>query len=400
MKRFAGPVLLSLLILLVLGACSQNAVGIFASIARERLVIDDRDLANDITVGAITRAGSRYFMASGPLRYRDLDDPAELANQNPSQWAVVEAPGANYTTTSVVAFGGAIYAAFYQQSGSPSGVYRITDPAASSPSLTGPLTISDTVDRVGKLIVAGGQLFLIAEIGLSRALFHWTGSQFDRVPADSGATDLEPNSWIDVASNGTDFLYLASGKAIFDAGGIGAGADAVDIDSPVNQTNKGPSAAFRAAHWDGTAFWLSDDSGHLYSSADGSSWTRNATAFTYDIDPDQEIGFTDFATVQNTVTSVTVVGTESAGYYVVGADASETPTSPAVSGSNYRESDLSGLAVTTFYADTTLRTDYPVPTAAGDPYELLDGYLLFAGTANGGLWRALFHDGATQWVRE
>ena len=55
-------------LILVLVACSQNPVGIFASIEREREILDDeRGLPADINVAAMTEAGGKYFIAAGTL---------------------------------------------------------------------------------------------------------------------------------------------------------------------------------------------------------------------------------------------------------------------------------------------------------------------------------------------
>ena len=413
MNRSALKLLsVALMAVVLVVSCSQNPVGIFASVARERRIIDDRELANDLSVGAMTRVGSRYFMASGLLRWREAADP-DLVNGEVSEWSVIDSPGANYITTSVIEFLGKIYASFVSQSGVPSGVYVIDTPAAATPELlsTPVFGSADTaVQSVGKLFVVddnGTPTLLVAvrteAEGVEYALYASTnGSSFSLVTG----TDGVGASWTDAASDGTGILYINAASVLIDPDGIQDTTltpQAAGVAPGTTAPGKTGSAAWRGAHYDGSStLWLSDSSGFLYSSTSfGGTWVRNASAYRYEGDPDQDpIGFTDFATVSNTVSDVTVVGTQALGYYVLGTDASTAPASPAVAGSNYRESDLSSVAVNTFFVDTNLQSDYPVPTAAGDPYELLDGYLLFAGTANGGLWRALFHSDPTQWVQE
>jgi len=73
-KRIGYLLSVTILATLVVG-CSQSPFGIFASVARERAILDDRNLDNEITVGAMTKAGSTYFLAAGALYYRVEDNP-------------------------------------------------------------------------------------------------------------------------------------------------------------------------------------------------------------------------------------------------------------------------------------------------------------------------------------
>jgi hypothetical protein len=101
-----------------------------------------------------------------------------------------------------------------------------------------------------------------------------------------------------------------------------------------------------------------------------------------------------------------LVGTNGYGYRVVGQAGSATAatavvTTPDDDGSNYQASDLAGTAINVIFTDDVLRPLYPIPTGTGNDYDSTnDGYLVFLGTANQGLWRALSYDGPVQWVRE
>ena len=233
MKRIILPATLSVLLLMILAACSQNPVGIFASVARERLILDDRALENDLTVGSITRAGDRYFMASVLLRFRDVDNPASLADGNPEEWSVIPSPGSdadNYTTTSVVSFGGDVYATFVRQDGEVSGVYRVTNPTSATPELELVFESGSGILSVGELFVAGGELLVSVQTGSAAyTLRYWDGSDFVEVPGID-ETNESNSAWTDVAADGSgSFLYVSGSKVLLDAGGISTGAAGISI---------------------------------------------------------------------------------------------------------------------------------------------------------------------------
>ena len=70
-----GYLISAALLAAVLAGCSQSPYGIFASVARERKILDDRNLDNEITVGAMTKAGSTYFLAAGRSTTVTEDNP-------------------------------------------------------------------------------------------------------------------------------------------------------------------------------------------------------------------------------------------------------------------------------------------------------------------------------------
>jgi hypothetical protein len=387
MKTHLKIVLIGILLPLFLISCSQSPVGIFASIAREQRVLDERELENTLTVSDMAKAGGKYFISAGLLYYRDIDYGASEL----SQWQAISAPGSaddNYVTNSVVAFNGSIYATFTHQDGSPSGIYRI-DVGANPPAIDGTQvfgTDTDGIESVGKLfVVDDGTPRLLVSAKTDAALVSHSlyasddGSSFAEITGTAAGTP-----WIDVADNssGAELLYVSPAKVLIDGDGIATSGGIVTSD-----TGKAGSAAFTGAHFDAAAsrLWLADDSGHLYSSPDfGSNWSRNADAYRYENESDNEVvEFTDIQSVGTGSDRITVVGTRELGYYVLGSDALTAPQSPGPVAANYRESDLSDTAVIGFFTDSHSSGDY-----------------LFALSAASGLWRGKVDSDPIVWIQE
>lgn len=418
----------ALLLTLLLVACSQNPVGIFASVERERLILDDeRGLANDINVAAMTEAGGKYFIAAGTLYARDVNDP-DYEGGELAQWSALDAPGANYTTSAVVTAnlgsGERVYAVFTNLAGDASGVYEI-DPGASDPQPSAILETddqADTADGTDKVdsvidvfVVNDGTERLVVSVQETGdppgALNDYTlyvtsdGSTFTEL-ANAAATA----PWRDAASNGSAVAFMSSAGVIVDADGLASDELTAKAAPGLTSGDRLTGMIYDDSTGGSGLLWLADDAGHIYTSPlDATGWQKSAS---HDVSSsnDTAIPFTDFGLVpvDGTTTNL-VVGTRGYGYRVIGDTSTVTyesaPQSPdlVVDGSNYQGSELAGAVVQTFYVDTTLRTDYPVPTADGNPYENFDGYLFFAGTTNQGLWRALSYpssQGAVQWVRE
>ena len=399
----------ALALILFLVACSQNPVGIFASVERERKILDDeRGLDDDLNVAAMTEAGGKYFIAAGALYARDVNDP-DYEGGDLAQWSAIDGPG---TTNAVVSAdlgsGVRVYALYTGNDGE--GVYAVT-PNTLEMADTPLLETGDTVDSIIDIFVVNdGTERLVVSVLESDALNDYTlyvtsdGSTFTEL---ANAASTAP--WRDAASAGTAVAFMSSAGVIVDANGLAS-------DDLTAKTAPGLTSGDRLTGmiYDDSAggsglLWLADDGGHIYTSADlaaGTVWQKSAT---HDVSSsnDAALPFTDFALVPvDATTTNLVVGTRGYGYRVLGDTSTITyesaPQSPdlVADGSNYQGSELAGAVVQTFYVDPTPRSDYPVPTADGNPYENFDGYLFFAGTTNQGLWRALSYDGAVQWVRE
>lgn len=298
---------------LALAACSNNPIGIFESIEREREILDDRNLPNELNVVQVVRVDDidvgaadpidRYFAATGALYFRATDD--SVAADRPD-WEVAAAPGTNFTTLSVVAvdFGSGVrvFASFTSQSAAESGIYEINvaDPTDAP---TAVLTSSGAgLDSIGRLFVVEGSdgTHLLASVesnpspdAVTHELYASAdGSTFTPVGGSAGQTPF-----LDVASDGTNVAYLRANALLTDTDVL-AGADPVAAAPGIDS-----GARYTGLHIDDQSgsdrLWLADDSGFLYSSDDfGSSWTRTASAIEISTNNDEAIPFTDFASVQ------------------------------------------------------------------------------------------------------
>lgn len=409
----------ALALTLVLVACSQNPVGIFASVERERKILDDeRGLDDDLNVAAITEAGGKYFIAAGALYARDVNDP-DYEGGDLAQWSAIDGPG---TTNAVVSAdlgsGVRVYALYTGSTGE--GVYAVnpgTLEMADTPLLeTGDLADTpDGTDTVASIVdifvVNDGTERLVVSVLESDALNDYTlyvtsdGSSFTELDAATTAP------WRDAAGDGTAVAFMSSAGVIIDADGLAADDLTAKTAPGLTSGDRLTGMIYDESTGGSGLLWLADDAGHIYTSPlDAATGWDKSTTHDVSSSNDAALPFTDFALVPADATTTNlVVGTRGYGYRVLGDTTTITfesaPQSPdlVVDGSNYQGSELAGAVVQTFYVDSTLRSDYPVPTADGNPYENFTGYLFFAGTTDQGLWRALSYpssQGAVQWVRE
>lgn len=424
MTRHHLIVLLAAGVALAIAGCSNNPIGIFESIEREREILDDRNLPNELNVAEMIRVDDidvgatepidRYFAATGALYFRATDD--SVVTDRPG-WEVAAAPGTNFTALSVVAVdfgsGTRVFATFTSQSAAESGVYEINiaDPTVAP---TAVLTAASAgVDSIGRLFVveATDGTHLLASIesnpdpdAVTHELFASAdGASFSAVAGTAGQTPF-----IDVASDGANVAYLRANAVLIDTDVLAGAAPSAA------STGIASGDRYTGIHHDfgsgANRLWLADDSGFLYSSDDfGASWVRTPAAIEINTNNDDPVPFTDFASVRLGPGGewVLYVGTRGHGYRVINGAATATAASavtdnllpsPDVDGSNYQASELAGAVVQTFFVDPTLQDAFDVPNPSGTTSE--SGFLVFAGTSNQGLWRALAYDGPIQWVRE
>jgi len=413
MLRIATIIVLAIA---ALAGCSQSSIGLFQSIELERKIVDDRDLANDLLVGAVAHAASKYFIAAGALYERDdtdADYPGDVA-----QWSVIPAPGTaadNFTTTSLVFFDGSgfLYTAYSSQSGTSAGVYAV-DPSSLPEAITETERVFGTdvtgVAGVGRLFVAGGQL-LVATKDTAAAGSASTYSLYASPDGADGSFTQVTGSVgnlpvIDVAeTSGGDVIYLTRKAILVDAGGINVGADPVDVTDTINLTvpdsdppeDRQPD--FGGVYYQESTGLLivTDDEGYIYRSDDlGLTWTANDTAYEISSTNDSPLQFTDVAALDNGGTELLVVGTQAHGYREL--DSSFSPSTPSAEDSNYDASELAQASIICFFVDPGV-SGY-VPAASGDTYQAKEGDRLFAGTSNLGLWKVLYTGDPPQWVRE
>jgi hypothetical protein len=279
----------------------------------------------------------------------------------------------------------------------------------------------ESIDRVFALNDGTDWLLLSVTVGGSPADSHTlyatsnsgggevTAGDFVEITGTQAQTDV-----VDVATDGTNVAYLRPDALLVHAGGVNPGSP------PSVQTPPGfpgDSAAGETVALTGMIhesgggnLWLADSNGRLYSSSNfGTSWADPSSQIQISSSDTAPLPFTDLGTVpvgEPSTGTTLLVGTNGYGYRIVSTSPAEvtaadiaTLTTPDAETSNYQASDLAGAAVLFFYGDPAPVTGYPVPTAQGEP-KANDGYLLFAGTSNAGLWRALSYEEPVQWVQE
>ena len=399
-----------------LGACSQTPVGIFESIEREREILDDRNLDNDLHIGAIALAGGNYFVAAGSLMYRGRQD-ADYINNDRQQWNRLTPPAdasGDYTAVSLVAFdpdgaGGPttdqIYVVFRSQDGTASGIYHV-DP--SGPALD-PVPLFGTgdagVEAVEDLFVVddgSGDDVLLAAVRTGLSAYTLMFSTSVDVSNFSDAPGMVTNQPVVSAFASAGNVVLLTPTTLY------LDSDTLAGGTPAAPLGLAPASGVRFSdvryEVSGSLWWVSDGAGHLSTSPDLSAWTTNETAYAISPSNDDPLPFTAFIEIDTMVDNLLLVGTNGYGYRILGADALVTPLSPIEDGSNYDASELANAAILTWFFDDVadgVYDSYPVPTEPGaDPYTLHDGHMLFAGTSGVGLWHALTYDGPIQWVQE
>lgn len=401
---------------ILLASCSQNPFGIFESIENERLIIDDRNLGNGINLAAFTKIGTKYYAAAGALYRRDVTDPNYVAGER-AQWSTVAAPGTNYTTDSVVSvdFGaGERLFAIFTDSGAGSAsaagvVYEITGPTGDTPATQARFPLADDTGVAEAYevfaVTDGSGTWLAVSARLDDGNYAVYATDDGTTFAEVAGTKRGGAPYIDATDNATSVAFLTAGGVVVDEDGINTGAGA-DLKAAVALSS---GDYLTGLIHDGSAggsglLWAADDGGHIYTSAldIASAWQKSETRV---VGSSTDLPFLDFALVPvDGSTTHLWVGTRGYGYRVIGDTSTITyetaPSLPGSDDSNYQAADLAGSVVQTIFVDTVQRSDYPVPTPAGNPYELIDGYLVFAGTTDQGLWRALSYPGAIQWVRE
>ncbi len=407
------PILAALAILVLLGVlagCSQSPIGLFESIALEREIIDDRDLDNDLLVGAIAESTGGYFIAAATLWRRDVADPDYPAG-DVAQWAAVASPGASsFTTSSLVVFDGSgadlVYAAYSSQNGTEGGVYTI-DPATSPAQVaTEPVFGTEHTDvaGIGKVFVANdpADTYLLAVVKKSGVTSRYsvyastTGAAgtFAEVVGTVGNLPV-----IDVAENAVGAVAFLTQKSILiDSDGLNNLLDPVDVTANLGIVDRQPEFGGIYFHPATLTLWIADNEGYLYHSNDfGTTWTVNETAYPVSTSDEDPLQFTDMTAIDNGGSQLLVVGTEGHGYRELDP-VDFSPTTPAAEVSNYEASKLAQATILTFYVDEACTVH--VPAQSGEDYELKTGDLLFAGTSNLGLWKALYGADPPQWVRE
>ncbi|MFW5814747.1 MAG: hypothetical protein ACOCWX_04805, partial [Spirochaetota bacterium] len=270
----------ALLLTLVLVACSQNPVGIFASVERERQILDDeRGLDNDLNVAAMTEAGGKYFIAAGTLYSRDVNDP-DYEDGDLAQWTAIGGPG---TTNAVVSAdlgsGVRVYALYTGSTGE--GVYEV-DPStlemADTPLLETGDTGSvgdDTVASIVDIFVVSDttDVWLVASVRESSASNDYAlyvtsdGSTFAELASSAPAAPFPYAPWSDAASDGTNTAFMSSSSVLVDTDGNLGDDDLIAKTAPdLTSRDRLTGMMYDDSVGGSGLLWLADDAGHIYTS--------------------------------------------------------------------------------------------------------------------------------------
>ncbi len=407
----------------ILTACTQHEVGILEGIELERAIIDDGDLGNELNVRSVGSTSGYIFAAAGDLYVRASAEAVDGTDIQ-TQWSAVSGPGTEtnpYQANAVATLGGTVYAGFANLDGDESGIYPVDLSGADATNLAETVSLGPPVVTQESAVVGGsteapvalGRIFVVSD-GTDERLFvsvRAPGGAYHvyhtrdaaaftelSVPAALAAFPLN-----DVAHDGSRFWFLTS-RGLFVSSDLVSSSVVPDADPgpSVDQELSGLTYGGLAG---GHQLWVATRDGFLYSAVNGAegfggTWNVNTAAHTGGAGEDDPLAFTDFALVSRGSEDELVVGTVGFGYRQVGANATVALTTPPVGDSNYDASALSRATILTFHVSPA-RTDIPVPTGQDDEFVLRDGDILFAGTAELGLWKALYsHDGPEQWQRE
>ena len=154
----------------ILGACSHEPDGIFASIEREQL-IDPSDLGENLTINGMTRFGDTYYVATGRLNRRSI---------NSTDWNGIPQPAgfdaAIATGVGVVNDGGAerLFVALLDADALRSALYEINSNTNNWGS-----ALYRINEQITRLIVANDEIFVVIRKG-NRA--------YDLIHVDIGGT--------------------------------------------------------------------------------------------------------------------------------------------------------------------------------------------------------------------
>lgn len=375
--RYIGFALLAAL--LALSSCRDLGLQpVFYALSQEIPLGDDKGFPDEASVFRMIEfndAGTDYYLAAaGRLYIREVLT---------GTWAAVAPPPGldNAWCDTLELSSGTIYAGFFNSSnGAGYGLYTAptTVPLTSSSWAAATDTDVQAADvQVTLIRVAGGQLFVATNTGDNVNALYSSGdgtnfAAVTGVPATAAILDVE--------SFGGSYWILA-GASLYSAGAP-AGPFAVystGTGSPPNSPLSGAPVSGGLFVTGGTLY-LSAGNGHLYTTTDGSAWSRTATAFLDDSE-ESATRFTAFAAPGADVGAV-YVGTQAQGYRrIPGGDvtggAGTLTREPAYNITALYSGSLNFL----FYDAANLR--------------------LFLGTNSSGLWRGDYASGSTwTWKQE
>ncbi|GAB1433489.1 hypothetical protein MASR2M29_21150 [Spirochaetota bacterium] len=345
-------------------SCEEGPSGIFYRVAHEKPLYQNQTKGLIGSIPAfVARLESTNYLGSGQLWSKaDGSNTWTVSSSLPES-----VQGKSYFALSGVTVDSELYILFKDTNALDLGVFSFDESEWSSIAIP-------TGQSAQKLLSANNQLFLATTNNNACSLFYLNSSN---VFVSAGATVQGstviglPNS---VAWDGANYWFTA-GKSLLS----GSITNITSVTSPSTAILGGIAAQ-------GTSLVLSDKSGKLYASTDGTSWTAKAV--------DLNLSFTEpvFYDSSN---------------MVVGTDAQPRSANDLPRASGYKEFTLSGTTLTEATAsDLTDTTNFASSLADQkvSSMALIDmgsKKVLYALTYGDGLW-ANYFDGSkwSQWLRE
>jgi len=345
------------LLLFALASCNESGLGIFYSISRED-PLEDTTLPNDLSVSGMVKSSETYYVCAGGLYSRDISD-GELAPWNP-----LEMPSNEYDLClALLEFKGSFYG-FFSNTAADSTQIFTSEKENIAWSAVG---VFDS--PIVGLAASESSLFVTERVD---PVTYRTTASADGIDFSTTLALNPPNGVL--VTDAVDFpigtTWLIGGPYLYS----GSGTTYTQITPPGSQTNASFGGLYVSDDL-GPRLFVSDSAGHVYATADGSTW-ESATVTD---DAGNPVVLYDMEEVSILDAQVVVVGAKNGYYDIVFEDGTyssafslQIPGSEAAgayssSDANFLNIDLRRSAIRMFFFDGA-------------------GTTLFAGTSGNGLW--------------
>lgn len=337
-----------------LTGCYESGMGIFYSLEIERK-LEDYNLENNLSIGAVAKAGSNYYAAAGAVYKRVV---------NETQWQAIAPPGGYNLSTSLAEHGGSIYACFFDTAAANFGLFKLSGDEWTE--------VTDAnVANAATVISVNNYLLVSNRVSSTEYSYFYSadGAAFTTTGLANKSAPITAAVW-----DGTNYFVAIEDVVFLDTDG---GVDPPDNFSATAGTivTSGIGGMYFAAAGStniGTdTLFASTEEGKVHFSTDnGGTWTE--------MDGGSSFPLTDIELITTSGTEeVLVAGTIGGGYLeavISAGDNAGDLTLTAISrdsystDQNYLNTELSSAPINDFFYDTVED-------------------VLFAGTSGNGLWR-------------
>jgi len=375
-SRAAITALLVFSVFLIPLGCDSATGGIFYHLENETETLDG-SLDNNLSVTHIIKSGGTLYFSAGRVyeytgdEWKDIDPPTKISGEN-----------ATLLSSGVASLGDTLYASFYNEDGTKSGVYTYDSNSWNEISITG--TNIDAESKIITINSVNGNItvhysYLNSEDNrVFSAVYTSDGSSFYDVTLSSSNPIALGAPINDFAYHDSNY-WLSAGNMLYK----GTYLENFSQDTTISTT-----ADIEALYADSdlSVLFAADSNGYVHTN-DGSSWNKSNQVKSNDVGVNfsSAISFTG-----NNDNSLVCFGSKQQGYFEMSVSsstdfteaASITPKEPEIeeltsSSENYKSTDLYNSGVKSFY------------------YE--DG-ILYLGTASAGLWKNTISN--RKWSRE